>query len=169
MSKNQQAAGQYQKPPAALETKPDRKPVPAIHDGRFANAEFERSTWVITAEEGTIPDDVLNPDYYAHVAAKLRPYDHIEIRANDGTWLAQLLVLDVSRLWAKVHRLHLHTLTTVDVSQSNLERALPYYVQHKGPHDKWVVIRRSDSQAVSTGHGTPEEAHNWMVNRIRAD
>ena len=159
------------------ETKPDpaparpeqkRKPVPAIHDGRFAAAEYERSTWVITAEEGTIPEDVLNADYYAHVAAKLSPYDRIEVRANDGTWVAELLVLDVSRLWAKVHALHLHKLTTVDVSQSNVERSLPYFVRYQGPHDKWVVVRRADSQAVSTGHGTPEAANEWMINRIKA-
>ena len=145
-----------------------RKPPPAVHDGRFAAAEYERTTWVITVEEGTIPDDLTNPDYYAHVAAKLRPYDRLEVRANDGTWMAELLVLDVSRLWAKVHMLHLHQLTTVDVSQSSAAAALPYFVKYIGPHEKWAVIRRADSQAISTGHGTPESANEWMLGRLKA-
>lgn len=161
---------QQDKPaPAAAAPAEERKPPPALPDGRFVAAEYERTVYVLTAEAGTIPADLTNPGYYAHIAHRLKCWDRLEIRGNDGTWLVEALVLDVSRLWAKVHILQTHKLTTIDYSQSAAEDLKPYFIRHNGPHDKWVVIRRSDQEKVSSGHGTPEDANQWMVERMKAD
>ena len=43
----------------------------------------------------TVPEVgfILHPDFWGHIAAKLRPYDEIKVRCDDGTFYAQLLVL----------------------------------------------------------------------------
>src|SRR3954469_16667241 len=74
--------------------------------------------------QGVSPDELLKPAFWAHHALKLKPLDEIRAHAEDGTWLANYVVLDCSRTWAKVQLLSMHRLTTADQSQtqaSNLE------------------------------------------------
>lgn len=145
-----------------------RKPVPAIGPERFKTAEYERQIHVANADEGTRPEDITMPDYWAHAAAQMKPWDRIEVRANDGTWFAELLVLDVSRQWAKVHVLALHRFSDFDTSLSGATLNLPYFVTHKGPQLKWCVIRRVDNAIVHQEAGTPEAATTWMNERMKA-
>lgn len=156
-------AAEPQMPP-----QPARKPPTALSPERFKNAEFERQVHVANADEGTQPGDLLSADYWSHAAAQMKPWDRIEVRANDGTWFAELLVLDVSRNWAKVAMLSLTKLTSIDVSQSGAQAALPYRVEYKGPQLKWVVIRKTDQEVVHSGETSVEGATLWMNERIKA-
>ena len=51
---------------------------------------------------GVTLDEIQVPGFWAHMAAYLRPYDHIEARADDGTWVAYLIVTGCDRTWARV-------------------------------------------------------------------
>ena len=153
---------------AEQQAAPVRKPPTALSPERFKNAEFERQVHVANADEGTQPGDLLSADYWSHAAAQMKPWDRIEVRANDGTWFAELLVLDVNRNWAKVAMLSLTKLTSIDVSQSGAQAAMPYRVEYKGPQLKWVVIRKTDQEVVHSGETSVEGATLWMNERMKA-
>ena len=145
---------------------PARK-VRELDANRMQECEFKRTIWVVTAHEHTIPEDLLVPEYWAHVAEKLRPFSRIEARADDGSWYAEYIVLEASRRWARLHMLSSHNLTTSDVSLSQAKFA-EYLVQHRGPERQWSVIRRSDSEMLHEGEQTESGAYRWLSERIRA-
>lgn len=145
----------------------ERKPVSALSPERFKSAEYERAIHIANADEGTYPEDITMPDYWAHAAAQMKPWDRIEVRANDGTWFAELLVLDVSRQWAKVHVLGVHRFSDFDTSLTAALN-LPYFVTHKGPQLKWCVVRRVDSAIVHQEASSPDDATQWMKERMKA-
>lgn len=119
----------------------------------------KRQDWVATAEEGTVVEDVMDSAYWAHCSALMSPFDHIEVRCEDGTWVADLLVLACSRNWAQVHLKHHYKLTTADVS---LSQATKHEVKWKGPHLLFCVIRNSDQQTVMDKLQSKEAAALWL-------
>ncbi len=149
----------------------ERKPGQPMPGERIKEQEFQRTVWVATALENTVPEDMLKPEYWAHVSANLKPWDRIEVRANDGAWLAELLVLETARNWARVHILNAYKLTTSDVSLTQSEvkgRYAEFRCEHMGPHDKWCIIRRSDSQKLHSGAESQDSAMKWLDDRIKA-
>ena len=130
-----------------------------LNPQRINLAEYVRQDWVVNAEEGQTIGQVMEPSYWAHVSAKFKPYDHVEVRAEDGAWIAELLVLDCSRTWAKMFKISYHALTTSDVSISQAEKeAMKHEAVWKGPQHKWVVLRLADNAIISEGHASKEIA-----------
>lgn len=165
------AAKQESKAAEAAEAKPERKPGVPITDDRIQESEFAYTTHIGTAYENTEPADLLATEYWAHRAAKLRPWDEIKIRANDGSWYAHLLVLESGRNWARVHMLSAWKLTTSEVAQTQSAPKSPYAdfrVEHMGPHAKWCVIRRSDNEKIHEGAENQDSAMKWLNERIKA-
>lgn len=133
----------------------------SILPGRMKLAEYERQDWVVNAEFGTNIQDVLDPAYWAHVASRFKPYDHIEVRSEDGSWIAKFLVLGCDRTWAKIHLLSEHKLTTTDISLSQAIKK--HDAQWRGPEHKWSVIRLSDKEVIKVKFDSKEEANRWIV------
>ena len=143
----------------AQKQKPAQKRAVVLTDARFGLAEHKRNDWVATAEQGTTIEDVLKPEYWSYVSGRFAPYDHIEVRVDDGEWLLELLVTACGRNFAKVAVLGQHSL----VKASNIK--LPdsgYEVLWKGPHLKFCVIRKSDSEKIREGYATKEEGLTWV-------
>lgn len=133
--------------------------IPVMSPGRMRLAEYDRQDWVANVEVGVTVEECLEPAYWAHMAAQLKPYDHIEIRADDGTWVADLVVLGADRTWAKVALKEKYNLTTKDVS---LTQASKHTVEWKGPQHRWAVIRTSDASMVKSSFQGKEDAAAWM-------
>lgn len=136
---------------------------------RIKEAEFLRKMYVADCDIGTRPEDLLDPAYWAHVSVRFKPMDRIEARAADGTWLAELVVLESSRTWARCHMLSCHNLTSTDVSMSQATTAEAkgdaepvYEVVHRGPR-KWSVVRRSDREVMHEGEARREGAEAWIA------
>lgn len=132
---------------------------PIISPDRMRLAEYERQDWVANVEYGITLDDIREPGFWAHMASQMRPYDHVEVRAEDGSWVAYLIVTGCDRTWAKVCVDRVVNLTTKDVSLSQEAR---HEVVWKGPHHKWAVIRLSDSEMVKNEFADKEAASAWM-------
>lgn len=149
-----------------------KEPVPAMS---LKGAEFARNTHVLIAAEGVTPEDVMHPGYYAHVASQLKAWDQIEVRAHDGTWFFQVMVLDCSRNWAKVWPMAAPLrLTTADVSatqaalvQASAQAAGDFTVKHRGPRG-WSVVRISDGEILREGDGTRKGAEEWLAKHLSA-
>lgn len=130
-----------------------------ISPARMQLAEYQRADWVVTAEEGTTCDDLRNPAYFAHMAEKIKPYDHIEVRIDDNSTLTYLIVLETARNWARVHILSHFSLVDDNAVQGASQTNS---VEFKGPHHKWSVIRLSDGEKLKTGCASRAEADAWM-------
>ena len=132
---------------------------PVIDQGRMKLAEYERQDWVANIQFGVTVDDIKNPGYWAHMASQMKPYDHIEARAEDGTWIAYLVVTGCDRAWARVAVDRVISLTTKDVAISQTPQ---HEVLWKGPQRKFSVIRLSDSENIKDLFQTKDEATLWM-------
>jgi CubicO group peptidase (beta-lactamase class C family) len=116
----------------------------------ISSAEFIRNIHCATIPHGTLPEDLLKPEYWAHVSNEFKAWGRIEARAEDGTWFGEYLITEVGRTWAKVFQLSLHKLSTHDVSLSQASPSL-YEVKWRGPNAKWSVVRKSDSSVMKDG------------------
>lgn len=124
-------------------------------------AEHERNVWRVKAAKGVEPEDLLEPSYWQHNAGKLRPWDHIEVRAEDGSWYQELIVMDSSRAWARVAaKIPVVRFTTADVSLSQTAPS-DYEVMHRGPR-KWSVIRKKDRAVMFEEGGQRDSAESWL-------
>lgn len=138
-----------------------------VNMNRMKSGDFVRTLWVVTAEQGTTKEDIMTPSYWSHVASQFRPYDRIEVRVDDGTYFAELLILACDRTWAKVHELTFHSLTTSDVSMTQAHDEMSDFdVVWKGPVNKWSVIRKSDD-AVIKNKMEKDEAGKFLSNYVK--
>ena len=122
--------------------------------------------------QGVAPEELLKPEFWAHHAVKLRPWDEIRARAEDGTWLAYFVVLDCSRTWAKVHQLAIHRLTTGDVAMTQASEAevRAMVKAHEVRFDqgrKWNVVRKSDRMVVQEQIADQDSAVAWLEKHAR--
>lgn len=136
---------------------------------RFKGIEYMREHYLCTAHENTRPEDLLKPEYWAHVATLMRPRSRIEAWANDGTWVAEYVVLEAGRNWARLFMLGSHFLSTRDVALTQVEALSPFEITHRGPHSKWSVIRKSDREVMTEGHETQDGAEAWVRERLKAE
>lgn len=142
-----------------------------VHANRFKSAEFRRNIWDAIPEAGTPFDDLLKPEYWAHVAANLRPWDRIEVRAEDGSYYAELLVRDAGRLWAKVECLRKHDLGADTGQVPDVVADVTYSVQWRGPHSKHAVMRERGNGAkevLRDQFETREAAEAWKADHMKA-
>lgn len=145
--------------------KPDRK-VELILRERLANHEDARQFHLATLAVGTLPEDLLDPAYWANVSPMLRPRDRIEAWSEDGSWMAEYVVLACDRAWARVTMLWQRQLSRSD---EDLERAAPgYSVVYRGFHNQWSVIRLKDSAIVHEGARQRSEAEAWLRSHVQA-
>lgn len=142
---------------------PGRQLPPARLKGR----EFANQDHAATVEQGTTVEDLKRPEFWSHVAPKLRPYDEIRVSVDDGTFYARLLVLSVGRNWAKTHVLENHTLTSKDVDMTQAEGYDGYEVKYRGAHCKFSVIRKADSTVIHEGMTSKAEAETWLAGHLK--
>lgn len=140
-----------------------------ISPARKGLAEAKRNAWFVIAEESQKPEDLLNPAVWAHHCRDLRPWDLIEVVADDGTWFAEYRVLTVERTWARVAIVTKVNLTTQDVSQTEAQKfdSAGFEIKRRGEHAKWCVIRKKDSSVVYEKGNTQGEAAAWLREHIK--
>lgn len=118
--------------------------VTQLAPNRLKFSEHTRNIFTMTPEAGTPIEALVDKGYWAHVAAKFKPGDRIEVLAEDGEYFAELLVQDAGRLYAKVAVLRHVKLDSVEVQESDLVIG-DLSIKHRGPHLKWCVLRGKDS------------------------
>jgi|AGTN01.3.fsa_nt_gi hypothetical protein len=122
-----------------------------------------RNVWTVTPEFGIPHEALLKDGYWAHVSAKLRPGDHIEVLAIDGSYFAELLVLDAGKLYAKVRSLRHVKLDAVEVPESEL-MVEGLEAKWQGPVLKWCVLRGPDRLKEGMDKAS---AIQWMKNHAK--
>ena len=108
------------------------------------------STYQAVADEAHTLEDVVSPDYWAHVASSrsLRINDIFEVRSETGAWAADLIVIDAG------HRSVKMALKWSDLAESPRvpDEGLKFVsVAFKGAVKKHCIIRRADNEIIKEG------------------
>lgn len=147
------------------------KKQPALIPPDLSQAEYNRNRFLARPPEGTTLADILNPDFWAHVARQFRQGDLIEVYPKDGTFYAELFVAECRKVGM------INALRLVKVSYTPLVEEPqgkgdggsasfnPYEIVYRGPEKKHTVTRRVDKAIVSEGHATKQDALSWVAEQ----
>jgi len=130
---------------------------------RFKEAAYERQIYQASVEAGVSFEETLKPEFWSHVAARLRHNDRIEVLAEDGEYFGELIVQDVGRLYAKVGVLRFVELGSPAVDPALTAAMAPQFVvEYKGPTLKHCVIRKADNEIIQEGISKKGDAELWL-------
>ena len=129
----------------------------------FQLAESTMAVFTANCELGITVKDLENPAYWAHIASQLEPYFQIWARAEDGSWVAHLMVTSCSRNWAKMHILGHYEIASkdIDADQTN------HRVEWKGPQRKFSLIRNKDDAVIKEGFANKNAALAALIEHER--
>lgn len=130
-------------------------------------AEFARRVWRVTVPVGEAVEEMLQPGYWCHVAAQLRPGDIIEAVSEDTSLYAEFYVRSARRLEASVSLLRRVELETVTVSD---ELIAQYAIEFRGAKTKWAVVKgKGNEQAiVKGGFESENQARAYLQDYLKA-
>ena len=129
-------------------------------------AEYIRCVYAVTVDFGVTIEDVLRPEFWANVSTSLKVNDRIEVLAEDGTFYAELIVLDCSPTHAKVAILTHRNFSSVETEK--VESTPDYKVTWGGNTAKFRIIRVADNAVVHSGEATKQAADLWLSDYIAA-
>lgn len=145
---------------------PDAPPKPnrRLLVTQLFEAEFRRSDLLMYPEAGTRLDEMLIPEYWSHVARRLKAFDRIEVRPADGTWWAELLVHVVEPFAARVEVLREHHFG--GGRRPVVQAPDGYEFRFRGQNG-WCVVRLSDGAVLREKEGSIEAAEAWLTAHNR--
>lgn len=124
------------------------------------DAATRRNWHFVVPEAGTDFEAILEPGYWAHVAAKMAPGDWIEVDDERGEYTALLKVRDAGKLYAKVGVVVFKRYDEqVEVRQDS-PQLQGHEVKWRGPIHKWCVCRGAD--VLKDGMSKPD-AYSWLA------
>lgn len=132
---------------------------------RITLADQVRNRWAISPEGGTSIEEVMRPEYTVNIAAQLKRWDVIEIRPDDETYYAELLVKTAERTGATFWLIQFVELAT---KASEPAAGEPFTIGWGGPHQKHRVIRKADNEVLKHGFSSAEDARAWAVEHAKA-
>lgn len=107
----------------------------------------------LVVPRGVLPEHVVNPDFWVHVASRLRVNARIEVTAEDGSFdmYLRVLAIDPRGLWAQVRVLDFVGPEGREVPGVGAVPAIPesdidpdgYKIEFAGPH-KFRIVRGND-------------------------
>lgn len=150
------ALGERAPTPAATGEKERNMQVPP---SRMQGREFANNDHVITIESKWTLDDVVKPIFWGSTWQKLRKYDKIAVRVDDGSWYAEVMVVQVGTGYAFVRVMEFVDFNG-DASAAPVSD--DYEVTELGPHKKWCVIRKADRTVLKEKSETKREAEDWL-------
>ncbi len=136
-----------------------KQPLPVLMPDRFGLVGQKQNVFVVDLPMTVTLDEALQPSYWAHVAEQLTPLDEIKVRAEDGSFVAYLIVGWCGRNYAHVVLDHKVVISSVKEAPTS---SVQHRVEWKGAHLKYCVIRNSDSKILREGERTQDDASRWL-------
>lgn len=125
-----------------------------------------RTFYDVVLPGGVSIEEALKPEYWAHVGAKLKQHDSITIFPEDGSRFVEAIVLTAGRGFANLRAVREAVLADDDTEMPEDNASLK--VKWDGPHNKYVVIRRSDGEKLKTGFAAKLDAQRWLDDHLAA-
>lgn len=128
---------------------------------------YLHNSWDVTVDRDTALTDVLQHDFWVHVANKFKPHDTITVISEDGAWYARLLVINADRLWAKMYLLESHDLTS-----SYKDMPLTQEEEYDTPWTslgKYAIVKKNQHglPPLKDGFQTKFEAFAWLDGHLK--
>lgn len=147
---------------AATELVEDVKPVviqkmlpkAKLQTADFKLAQYAYSVWAIELKFGQTRSELLRPDFYAHIAARLKKNDRIEVLHEEGNYFAELIVVSAEKIGIKVGFLRELTFETLERSEVDSSE---FYTKFRGPR-RWSILRHADHSVVEENIPTEGQA-----------
>lgn len=137
-----------------------------LDPARFNVTEHYNQNWTATVEANTKLEDVLDDTFFANVTPRLRQYDHIRVSVDTGEWYAELLVIACGKNWAKCISIFHIDLTECECEEKIGESYDRFFVQYRGAHLKWCVIRKDDKEPIKEQCMTKQDAQSWLSSYV---
>lgn len=136
----------------------EAKTIRPILDGKVQGAEFVRTVYHATSDLDTTFEDVVRPEYWVHVARRLRPLDEIVIVSEDASWYARLLVVGSAG-----NNVRVKAIEYVDFSATEVKTPPGYEIKYAGRIARFRVTRKTDGHVLQEGLQTREDAEAWLA------
>jgi hypothetical protein len=133
---------------------------PKLAPRNFLLASFSTQRWSVAFPADVKYERVFDPEFWAHVAQRIKPNDIIEVHAEDGAFFAELYVRSAHRTGVVVQELRL-----VPLDGETAPEAVKLTALWKGPVRKWTVMR--GKEIVQDGFQTEDEAQTAIVTRAK--
>lgn len=141
----------------------------AVHiaPSQFKQTEFVRQSLTIIAKPGQSIKDIMEPNAWATISPKVRGWDKVEVIAEDGSYVAELFVVQVSKLWVRTALVNFTDLSKEDRAEDDGAED-DYLVRYRGTIKKWCVVRKEDDSNVAEGLESREDAVKSLLNYEKA-
>lgn len=120
------------------------KSLEPIRPNNFRLAEHAYREFDVIVPVGVMPEDLENPVLYQNVANRITQYNEIRVIAEDGSYMARLLVMFVTGSDVKTKILECYEFAELDYVN---DQESEYFVQVRGSKG-WCVIKRADGTRV---------------------
>jgi len=121
---------------------------------------YARTVWQVKPEIAATVKDLLDPDYWAHVARRFRAGDRVEAIPDDRHYYAEFFVLAASTNWAKL--ILLREVTLIEDNEKTVTDG--FSIGFGGAH-KWRVTR--GDEILSKGHDDKDSAAKWLADNLK--
>jgi hypothetical protein len=129
-------------------------------------ADHYRTTWHITLDPSETLQSCLQPDFWQHIARRLRPLSEIIVYAHDFAWRATLLVRSAAPTSARVVLLTFIDLDAAEAEGRTLAPDATLATTWKGPSAKHAIIRKGDKSIVEQGFETKADAEIRLAELV---
>ena len=119
-----------------------------------------RNVWQVKPEIAVTVKDLLDPNYWAHVARRMRAGDRVEAVPDDRHYFAEFFVLAASSNWVKL--VLMREVTLIKDNEKTVTEG--FTVAFAGAH-KWRVTR--GDEVLSKGHDDKEAASKWLADNLK--
>ena len=123
-------------------------------------AAYERTVWQVKPELKATVKDLLNPDYWAHVAKRMKAGDRIEAVPDDRHYFAEFFVLAASTNWVKLVLMR----EVIIIKDNDKTVTDGFTVAFAGAH-KWRVTR--GKEILSKDHDDKASASAWLAENMK--
>lgn len=137
--------------------------VPGITQSRLGLEVEKSNRWRVDLPEGITREDVMDPNYWQHVAVMFKPGDEIVCMPDNMAWKLVLHVVGAGRLYAHVAEESYFELAPLE---QTIRLPSIYEVKFKGTHHKWAVIRGGNP--LKDGFETEALARRYAANHESA-
>jgi len=138
----------------------------ALHQSRFALASFKFNVYSVVIPETDTLEDCQKPEYWAHVASKLRAGDEIRIVNDQSSLYARFYVLEAGNIWAKVAVIETAELSAAAAVSGD---GVKVEVKFAGPHHRWRVTRLAggNREILQANFETEDAAKVWAADYVK--
>lgn len=121
---------------------------------------YARIVWQVKPENAATVEDLLKPDYWAHVANRFRAGHRIEAIPDDRHYFAEFIVLGASTNWAK-----LVLLRKIVLIKDNEKSTIEGYTIGWTKQEKWRVTQ--GSEILTKNHDDKKAATAWLTEHMK--